>query len=65
MRPRIFASKDPLPREASPSSHPRPSVLAEPVGGPKALAKLGIHTWGDLVEHFPHAHRDRREVRPV
>jgi ATP-dependent DNA helicase RecG len=43
--------------------------LAEPLslsGGPgKALEKLRIRTWGDLIEHLPHAHRDRREVRPV
>jgi ATP-dependent DNA helicase RecG len=35
------------------------------VNGPQALEKLGIRTWGDLIEHLPHAHRDRREVRPV
>jgi ATP-dependent DNA helicase RecG len=40
-------------------------VLAEPVDGPKALEKLRIRTWGDLIEHLPHAHRDRRNVRPV
>jgi ATP-dependent DNA helicase RecG len=62
---RAFASSDPLPDDAPIRSYPRPSVLAEPLSGPKALEKLGIHTWGDLVEHLPHAHRDRREVRPV
>jgi ATP-dependent DNA helicase RecG len=60
-----FASKEPLPDDTPIRSYPRPSVLAEPLSGPKALEKLGIHTWGDLVEHLPHAHRDRREVRPV
>jgi ATP-dependent DNA helicase RecG len=60
-----FASKDPLPDDAPIRSYPRPSVLAEPLSGPKALEKLRIHTWGDLVEHLPHAHRDRREVRAV
>ncbi len=40
-------------------------MLEEPLDGPKALEKLRIHTWGDLIEHLPHAHRDRREVRPV
>jgi ATP-dependent DNA helicase RecG len=60
-----FASKDPLPDHAPIRSYPRPSVLAEPLSGPKALEKLRIHTWGDLVEHLPHAHRDRREVRAV
>jgi ATP-dependent DNA helicase RecG len=62
---RQFASKDPLPDDAPVRSYPKPSVLAEHVAGPKALAKLDIHTWGDLIEHLPHAHRDRREVRPV
>jgi ATP-dependent DNA helicase RecG len=62
---RVFASKDPLPDDAPIRSYPRPSLLAEPLNGPKALEKLRIHTWGDLVEHLPHAHRDRREVRPV
>jgi len=37
-------------------SYPRPSLLAEPVEG---LDALGIATWGELVEHFPHSHRDR------
>src|SRR5215210_6903030 len=43
-------------------SYPRPSVLAEPVEG---LEALGIETLGDLVEHFPHSHRDRRDVKRV
>ena len=46
-------------------SYPRPSLLAEPIDGPKALERLGIATWGDLIEHLPHAHRDRRDVRLV
>ena len=29
----------------------------------KALTGLGIETVGDLIEHLPHAHRDRRDVR--
>ena len=65
MRPSEFASKEPLPEDAPIRSYPKPSALAEPLQGPKALEKLGIHTWGDLIEHLPHAHRDRREVRPV
>jgi ATP-dependent DNA helicase RecG len=43
-------------------SYPRPRVLAEPLEG---LEALGIETLGDLVEHFPHSHRDRRDVRRV
>jgi ATP-dependent DNA helicase RecG len=60
-----FASTEPLPDDAPIRSYPKPSVLAEPIDGPKALEKLHIRTWGDLIEHLPHAHRDRREVRPV
>ena len=55
-----FASTDPLPDDAPVRSYPRPSLLAERVDGPKALERLGIETWGDLIEHLPHAHRDRR-----
>ncbi len=66
MTPSRFASTDELTRvdaaAAAVRSYPRPSVLAEPV---KGLDALGIETWGDLVEHFPHSHRDRREVRQV
>ena len=65
MRPSQFASTEPLPDDAPIRSYPKPSVLEEPLDGPKALEKLRIHTWGDLIEHLPHAHRDRREVRPV
>ena len=36
-----------------------------PGGAGKALAALGIETVGDLLEHLPHAHRDRRDVRQV
>jgi ATP-dependent DNA helicase RecG len=61
-----FASSDELSpadlQAAAIRSYPRPSVLAEPVEG---LDALGIETWADLLEHFPHSHRDRREVRRV
>jgi ATP-dependent DNA helicase RecG len=61
-----FASKDDLSagelRSAAIRSYPRPSVLGEAVEG---LEALEIRTWGDLVEHLPHSHRDRREVRRV
>jgi ATP-dependent DNA helicase RecG len=69
-----FASTDALGREQASSaplrSIPRPSVLEEPVEArgreaAKALATLGIETRGDLIEHLPHAHRDRRDVRTV
>ena len=67
--PTRFASKTELDpeetRSAGLGSYPRPQLLAEPIEGPKALAGLGIETWGDLVEHLPHSHRDRRSVRPV
>jgi ATP-dependent DNA helicase RecG len=50
-------------------SYPMPSLLAEPLRAGKQVAKgldaLGIETHGDLLEHLPHTHRDRREVRTV
>jgi ATP-dependent DNA helicase RecG len=56
-------------REAPIRSYPEPSALAEPVSlrgaAGKALATLGIATVGDLLEHLPHSHRDRRDVRPI
>jgi ATP-dependent DNA helicase RecG len=56
-------------RAARQRSYPRPSRLAEPVrlkgAAGKALDSLGIATVGDLVEHLPHSHRDRRDVRMV
>ena len=50
-------------------STPRPSLLATPLDlsariRPAAEA-LGLVTVGDLLEHFPHTHRDRRETRPA
>jgi ATP-dependent DNA helicase RecG len=68
-----FASTDTLSaeeaREVPLRSYPRPSRLAEPVTLPgsagKALANLGIATVGDLLEHLPHSHRDRRDVRLI
>jgi ATP-dependent DNA helicase RecG len=69
----LFASRDELTRDAALAapvrSYPRPSRLAEPVSlrgtAGKALVTLGIETVGDLVEHLPHSHRDRRDVRLV
>jgi ATP-dependent DNA helicase RecG len=56
-------------RSAPLRSLPRPSRLTEPLrltGRPaKAAAALGIETVGDLLEHLPHTHRDRREARHV
>jgi ATP-dependent DNA helicase RecG len=64
--PSRFASSDELTQaEAAAAkihSYPRPSLLEEPLEG---LDALNIATWGDLVEHLPHSHRDRRELRRV
>ncbi|MEX1142092.1 MAG: ATP-dependent DNA helicase RecG [Thermoleophilaceae bacterium] len=68
-----FASTEELTIEAALAagvrSIPRPSVLAQRLDAPphlaKGLAALGIETRGDLIEHLPHTHRDRREVRAV
>ena len=50
-------------------SIPRPSLLAEPLGArgktAKGLAALGIETKGDLLEHLPHTHQDRRDARTI
>jgi ATP-dependent DNA helicase RecG len=64
--PRRFATTDELTAADAASapirSYPRPSMLAAPL---KGLDALGIETLGDLVEHFPHSHRDRRDIRRV
>ena len=56
-------------RAAALRSVPRPSLLARPLaagkGVAKGLAALGIETHGDLIEHLPHTHRDRRDLRTV
>jgi ATP-dependent DNA helicase RecG len=58
--PSRFASKEDLSAADAASapirSYPRPSMLAQPLNG---LDALGIETLADLVEHFPHSHRDR------
>ena len=60
MRLTRFASSDELTaaeaRAAPIRSYPRPAALAEPL---KGLDALSIETLGDLIEHFPHSHRDR------
>jgi ATP-dependent DNA helicase RecG len=68
-----FGNKEALTEEEITSaplrSLPRPSRLDEPLRlkGPaaKAAEGLGIETVGDLLEHLPHTHRDRRETRQV
>jgi ATP-dependent DNA helicase RecG len=50
-------------------SIPRPSLLAAAVEAKgktaEGLETLGIATHGDLIEHLPFTHRDRREARTV
>ena len=50
-------------------SLPRPSRLGEPLelsgGAAAGAAALGLETVGDLLEHLPHTHRDRRDVREL
>jgi ATP-dependent DNA helicase RecG len=50
-------------------SAPKPSHLDQPVQFPKraqdAAAALGLETAADLLEYFPRAHADRRDVRPI
>ena len=71
--PTVFAGSQELTREAALAaavrSVPRPSLLLRPLEAKgataKGLAALGIETHGDLIEHLPHSHRDRRETRRV
>ena len=68
-----FASAKPLDAaelDAGARSAPRPSRLAEPlrIGHRRtaaALEALGIGSLGDLLEHLPFRHEDRREARLV
>jgi ATP-dependent DNA helicase RecG len=51
-------------------SLPRRSRLDEPIevrgkAAKAAMDVLGIETVGDLLEYFPRAHRDRRDVRAI
>ena len=50
-------------------SIPRPGRLAAPLEAKgktaKGLEALGIQSHGDLLEHLPHAHRDRRDLRRI
>src|SRR5215216_4631282 len=72
--PVAFATSDPLDSErllAAPlRSYPRPSRLLRPLAVRPARAArgaeaLGLRTVGDLLEHVPHRHEDRREARSV
>jgi len=81
IQPRIgseFASTSPLTperaREARLRSLPRPGALVAALDFGKgkagikaaaAAAGLGLETVGDLLEHIPHTHRDRRDARQV
>ncbi|MEA2449120.1 MAG: ATP-dependent helicase RecG, partial [Thermoleophilaceae bacterium] len=63
-----FASTEQL--EPEPASRPRPSTLdapleIKPVRAGKAAEALGLATIGDLIEHFPFRHEDRREARSI
>jgi ATP-dependent DNA helicase RecG len=65
---RAFASKNPLPDDATVRSYPRPSLLAEPLTlrgrAGRALEALGIETHGELLEYLPREHRER-DARPL
>jgi len=68
--PRSFAQGEPIGTEelrAAPVHTPRPSRLAEPLKAPSkraaaGLARLGLETVGDLLEHLP---SDSREARTI
>ena len=72
--PVAFTTSDPQDperlRRAPLRSWPRPSRLRRPLAVRPARAArgaetLGLRTVGDLLEHIPHRHEDRREARPV
>jgi ATP-dependent DNA helicase RecG len=68
-----FAATDALTDErlgAVAVRYPRPSRLAAPLRvTPNRAARgaqlLGLHTVGDLLEHLPHRHEDRRQASAV
>jgi len=72
--PTALGATDPLERaalEGAPlRSTPRPSRLRAPLEvtpskAARAAEGLGLETVGDLLEHFPRDHHDRREARTV
>jgi ATP-dependent DNA helicase RecG len=67
---RAFASDEQQPLDVQLLSLPRPSELAreldvKPKRAGQAAEALGLHTVGDLIEHFPFRHEDRGEARPI
>ncbi|GAC1325773.1 MAG: ATP-dependent DNA helicase RecG [Thermoleophilaceae bacterium] len=72
--PTRFASVEPFERDelagAELRSIPRPARLAAPLDlkpsrAAAAAAALGLETVGDMLEHLPFRHEDRREARTV
>jgi ATP-dependent DNA helicase RecG len=69
----VFGTAEELTREAALAAElrslPRPAFLEQPLQATgkaaKGLAALGIATHGDLIEHLPHSHRDRRDARKI
>ncbi len=71
--PVAFASSEPLDAGdllAAPVRYPCPSRLDQPLDirparAARAAEGLGLRTVGDLLEHVPHRHEDRRDARAV
>ena len=72
--PTAFGTAEPLdPAELAGAplrSLPRPSRLGRelsvtPPRAARGAAALGLRSVGDLLEHLPHRHEDRREARTV
>ncbi len=69
----VFGTAEELTHEAALAagvrSLPRPSLLEQPLEAKgkvaEGLAALGIASHGDLIEHLPHSHRDRRDARTI
>src|SRR5687768_7543047 len=72
--PRSFATGEPLdrPRLLAPDLRgiPRPSrlrapLVVKPARAARGARALGLETVGDLLEHLPHRHQDRRQASAV
>ena len=71
---RSFATGEPLDRARLQAAElrclPRPSRLraplqVKPARAARGATALGLHTVGDLLEHLPHRHQDRRQASAI
>jgi ATP-dependent DNA helicase RecG len=71
---RSFATGEPLDADSLRAAElrclPRPSRLraplqVKPARAARGATALGLHTVGDLLEHLPHRHQDRRQASAI